>query len=80
VIVGLEDAPQADLAALNQRTDARTEEYLSRSDVKLVDPSLDLGVGEAVWRYEASPDVEYAEPNILLYFSVTSNDQNCTRM
>jgi hypothetical protein len=48
--------------------------------VKLVDPSLDLGVGEAVWRYEASPDVEYAEPNILLYFSVTSNDQNCTRM
>jgi hypothetical protein len=67
VIVGLEEsATQADLAALNRRTDAETEEDLPRSDVNLVDLPPELPVGEAIQRYEASPDVEYAEPNFLI--------------
>ena len=75
VIVGLEEsATQADLAALNQRTDARTEEDLPLTDANVVDLPQDLSVGEAVQRYEASPDVEYAEPNFLVYPSVTPND------
>jgi thermitase len=67
IIVELEEgATQADLVALNQRNDARTEENLPRSDVNVVDLPSDLAVGEAVQRYEASPDVEYAEPDFLL--------------
>jgi subtilisin family serine protease len=67
IIVELaEGATQADLTALNQRNDARTEEDLPQSDVNVVDLPSDLTVGEAVQRYEASPDVEYAEPDFLL--------------
>ena len=67
IIVKLEEgATQADLAALNRRIDAETEENLPRSDVNVVELPEDLGVGDAVRRYEASPDVEYAEPDFLL--------------
>src|SRR5215210_3386792 len=81
VIVGLEeDATQADLAALNRQTDARTEEDLPHSDVNLVDLPPDLGVGEAIRRYEASPDVEYAEPNFKVYPSATPNDPSFNKL
>jgi thermitase len=81
VIVALEeDATQADLAALNQQNDASTEENLPRSDVNLVDLPRELGVGEAVQRYEASPDVEYAEPNFKIYPSATPNDPSFSRL
>src|SRR5215210_3878140 len=81
VIVGLEeDATQADLAALNRQTDAQTEKDLPRSDVNLVDLPRDLGVGEAVQRYEASPDVEYAEPNFKIFPSATPNDPSFNKL
>jgi thermitase len=81
VIVGLEeDATQADLAALNRQTDAQTEENLPQSDVNLVDLPRDLGVGEAVQRYEASPDVEYAEPNFKVFPSATPNDPSFNKL
>ena len=75
IIVKLEEeTSQADLASLNQRNDARTEEDIPRSDVNVVDLPSDLTVREAVQRYEASPDVEYAEPHFLLQPTVTPND------
>ncbi|MCA1719146.1 MAG: S8 family serine peptidase, partial [Actinobacteria bacterium] len=75
IIVELEEeATQADLVALNQRNDAHTEENLPRSDVNVVDLPSDLTVGEAVQRYEASPDVEYAEPDFLLQPAAFPND------
>jgi thermitase len=81
VIVGLEeDATQADLAALNRQTDAQTEENLPRSDVNLVDLPQDVGVGEAVQRYEASPAVEYAEPNFKIFPSATPNDPSFNKL
>jgi thermitase len=81
VIVGLEEsATQADLAALNRRTDAETEENLPRSDVNLVGLPQDLSVGEAVQRYEASPDVEYAEPNFLIFPTRTPNDTHFSKL
>src|SRR5215212_8194160 len=81
VIVGLEeDATQADLAALNRQTDAQTEEDLPRSDVNLVDLPQDVGVGEAVQRYEASPAVEYAEPNFTIFPSATPNDPSFNKL
>ena len=81
VIVGLEEgATQADLAALNRSTDATTEEDLPRSDVNLVVLPPDLSVGEAVQRYETSPDVEYAEPNFLIYPTRTPDDPHFNRL
>jgi thermitase len=82
IIVSLEEeATQADLAALNRRTDAETEEDLPRSDVNVVDLPNDLPVGEAVRRYEASPDVEYAEPDFVLRPSQASpNDPYYSRL
>src|SRR5215217_7585181 len=81
VIVGLEEsATQADLAALNRRTDAETEEDLPHSDVNLVDLPPELPVGEAVQRYEASPDIEYAEPNFLIFPTKTPNDTHFNKL
>jgi hypothetical protein len=51
IIVELEEeTTQDDLAALNERSDAHTEENLPRSDVNVVDLPSDLAVGEAVQR------------------------------
>src|SRR5215217_2461120 len=81
VIVGLEEeATQADLTALNRQTDAQTEENLPRSDVNLVDLPQDVGVREAVQRYEASPAVEYAEPNFKIFPSATPNDPSFNKL
>src|SRR5215210_2127203 len=81
IIVKLEEgATQADLTALNQRNDARTEENLPRSDVNVVDLPSDLTVQEAVQRYEASPDVEYAEPDFLLQPTASPNDPYYSRL
>ena len=75
IIVKLdEDAAQADLSTLNRRFDARTEEDLPRSDLNVVDLPSNLGVEEAVARYEASPDVEYAEPDYLMKPTASPND------
>jgi subtilisin family serine protease len=81
IIVELEEgATQADLTALNQRNDARTEENLPRSDVNVVELPSDLTVQEAVQRYESSPDVEYAEPDFLLQPTATPNDPYYSRL
>ncbi len=81
IIVELEEgATQADLVALNQRNDAHTEENLPGSDVNVVDLPNDLAVGEAVQRYEASPDVEYAEPDFLLQPVAFPNDPYFARL
>lgn len=69
-----EEASPADLKELNQENDASTEEDLPKSDVNLVDLPSDLPVKEAVDEYEKSPDVEYAQPNYLLYPTKTTND------
>ena len=81
IIVKLEeDATPADLAALNRRNDARTEEDLPLSELNVVDLPNDLGVGEAVQRYEASPAVEYAEPDFLLRPTISPNDPSNSRL
>ena len=75
IIVSLEEeAAQADLAAINRRNDASIEENLPASDVSVVDLPRDLPVQEAVQRYEASPDVEYAEPDFVVQPTRAPND------
>ena len=81
IIVKLqEQATQEDLRALNARNDASIEEDLPNSDVNVVDLPQDLTVQEAVQKYEASQDVEYAEPNFKLYPSVSPNDPSFDRL
>ena len=75
IIVKLEeDAAPVDLKDLNRKKGARIQEDLPKSDVNLVELPRDLGVKEAVDEYEKSPDVEYAQPNYLLYPTKTAND------
>ncbi len=75
------DATQSDLEALNRRNDSTTEENLPRSDVSVVGPPDDLTVKEAVRRYEASPDVEFAEPDFLLRpAQIAPNDPSSPRL
>ncbi len=69
-----EEASPADLKGLNRENSARLEEDLPKSDVNLVDLPQNLPVKEAVDQYEKSPDVEYAQPNYLLYPTKTTND------
>ncbi|MGB3684117.1 MAG: S8 family peptidase [Rubrobacteraceae bacterium] len=75
IIVKIEDeASPSDLKDLNRENDARIEEDLPKSDVNLVGLPKDLSVKDAVDEYEKSPDVEYAQPNYLLYPTKTAND------
>lgn len=82
IIVSLEEqATQGDLTDINQQTGARTETNLPASDVNVVDLPADIGVGEAVRRYEASPDVEYAEPDYVLQpMQATPNDPSYSKL
>ncbi|MGI8910614.1 MAG: S8 family peptidase [Rubrobacteraceae bacterium] len=83
IIVKLDEgATQGDLTNLNRRNGAITEENLPSSRVNVVDLPGDLSVSEAVDRYEASPDVEYAEPDFLLQpaQAATPNDPGYDRM
>ena len=50
------------------------EEDLPASDVSVVDLPRDLPGQEAVERYEASPDVEYAEPDFVVQSTKTPID------
>jgi thermitase len=83
LIVKLEDnATRSDLERVNQQNNASTEEDLPRSQVNVVDLPSNLPVGEAIRRYEASPDVEFAEPDFVLKPSqtISANDPNYPRL
>jgi subtilisin family serine protease len=74
LIVKLEDdATRTDLERVNEQNNASTEEDLPRSQVNVVDLPSDLPVREAISRYEASPDVEFAEPDFVLKPSQTTS-------
>jgi thermitase len=75
-----DDAPADALASLNHRNDASTKEKIPDTRVRVVDLPDDLSVTEAVGRYEASPNVEYAEPDYLLYPQATPNDPDYLKM
>jgi len=83
LIVKLEDnATSADLESINQQNNASTEEDLPRSQVNVVDLQSNLPVREAERRYEASPYVEFAEPDFKLKPSQTTsaNDPDYPRL
>jgi subtilisin family serine protease len=61
-----EQAPVDAIEDVNREYEADVEEVILRSRVSVVDLPDDLSVAEAVERYEASPEVEYAEPDYLL--------------
>ncbi len=59
--------------SINRSNGARTEKKLPRTRVSVVKLPKGLQVTDAVKRYEASPDVEYAEPDYLLSVDQTAN-------
>jgi thermitase len=64
ILVKVEDnAPAGAIASVNRENDARVEDTIPHSGVSVVDLPADLSVNEAVELYEASPQVEYAEPD-----------------
>lgn len=83
IIVKLEEgATRTDLEQINEENNASTEKDLPRSQVNVVDLPSDLSVEEAVDAYEASPDVEYAEPDFILKPSQTTlaNDSDYPKL
>jgi thermitase len=83
IIVKLEEnATRSDLEEVNDQNNASTEKDLPRSQVNVVDLPSDLPVSEAVENYEASPNVEYAEPDFVLRPSQTrsANDSYYPRL
>ncbi len=67
--------PQEDLEKLNRENNASTEDKISRLRLNVVKLPEDLSVEEAEEIYEASPYVEYAEPDyVLTASSKTAND------
>ncbi len=67
IVKAEEEAPANAVESLNRKNDASLEESLPLSGVELVDLPKDLPVAEAVKRYEASPNIEYAEPDYAVY-------------
>ena len=64
ILVKIKARASADaMASVNRENDARLEERIPGSRLGVVDIPDDLSVAAAVERYEASPEVEYAEPN-----------------
>lgn len=82
IIVKLEEgATRTDLEQINEENNASTEKDLPRSQVNVVDLPSDLSVEEAVDAYEASPGVEYAEPDFILKPSqTTANDSDYPKL
>jgi thermitase len=81
ILVKVEDkAPANAIRDTNHENGARLEEEIPHSDVSVIDLPSGLSVAEAVERYEASPDVEYAEPDFLLYAQGQPNDPSFSKM
>jgi len=75
-----EEAPTDALASLNRRNDARIKDKIPSSTFKIVDLPQDLSVVDAVELYEASPNVDYAEPDYALHPTETPNDTDFSKM
>ena len=58
-----EDAPAEVVETINRKNKAYTKKKIPRTRVKVVKLPKELSVEEAVKRYEASPNIEYAEPD-----------------
>ena len=78
-----DDAPAGAIASVNRETDARVEDTIPHSRVSVVDLPADLSVNEAVALYQASPQVEYAEPDYevtLAQSALAPNDPSFSNM
>ena len=68
-----EGASAEAVEAINRKNGARTEKKIPRTRVSVVKLPRGLQVAEAVERYEASPEIEYAEPDFLLSVDQATN-------
>ena len=68
-----EGTPEAALDALNRQNNAGIDRRIPRTKVDVVRLPRDLPVQAAVRRYEANPNVEYAEPDFVVRPSQTTS-------
>jgi thermitase len=77
ILVKVKDGAPADaIVSINRRNDAHLEGKIPHSRVSVVDLPADLSVAEAVEVYEASPAVEYAEPDYAISPAVSAPTPN----
>ena len=75
------EASDADLDRVNRSNGARVKEKIPRTRLSVIDLPENLPVEAAVRRYEASPAVEYAEPDFILKPSqTTANDPDYSKL
>lgn len=75
-----EEAPAGAIRDANRENGGRLEEKIPHSELSVIDLPGGISVAEAVERYEASPEVEYAEPDYLLYAQEQPNDPDFSKM
>ena len=77
-----ESAPADAIETINRKNDAHVKEKIPHSRVSVVDLPEDLSVAEAVEVYEASPEIEYAEPDYLVHTegAIKPNDPSFSKM
>ncbi|MDQ3942927.1 MAG: S8 family serine peptidase, partial [Actinomycetota bacterium] len=70
------------LDTVNRQNNARTDRRIPRTRTNVVRLPRGLEVRDAIRRYEASPDVEYAEPDFILRPSqtISANDPHYPRL
>ena len=76
-----EGVSDATLERINRGKGSRTKKKIPHTRLSVVDLPSNLPVEEAVKSYEASPEIEYAEPDFILNPSqTTANDPNYPRL
>ena len=81
IIVKLkEGVAEEELDKVNRGNGGRTEKKIPRTRFNVVDLPAELPVEEAVRRYEAAPQVEYAEPDFIYTPSATPNDPGFSKL
>ena len=81
IIVKLkEGVPSEEFDKINRGNGGRTEKKIPRTRFNVVDLPAGLPVEEAVKRYEAATQVEYAEPDFVYVASATPNDPSFTKL
>lgn len=75
-----EEAPASAIRDVNEENGGRLEEKIPHSELSVIDLPRGVSVAEAVESYESSPEVEYAEPDYLLYAQEQPNDPDFSKM
>ena len=75
-----EGASSEAVDSLNRKNNASTKKKIPHTKVSVVKLPKELLVEEAIERYEASSEIEYAEPDFIMKPSLTTNDPSFSKL